>query len=135
MRKTVTVLLTALFATVVSHASAQALPGSEWGPVQLKGEDFSPEADIFLRFEDDGRYFGNGGCNTFRGRFVTNQDAILFGPSATTMMACPEEISQQEFEFLQTLATVRLFERDGLMLSLSDAEGEVVLRFNQRDAD
>ena len=130
-----TVLFAALFATVGFVVTAQVLPGSEWGPVELNGETFSPEADIFLRFEDDGRYFGNGGCNTFRGRFVTNEDAILFSPAATTMMACPDTISGQEFQFLKTLATIRLFERDGLTLDLSNADGEVVLRFTQRDAD
>jgi heat shock protein HslJ len=51
------------------------------------------------------------------------------------MMACPDRISRQEFEFLQALGTVRLFQRDGLTLLLSDAEGEVVLRLDQRDAD
>lgn len=135
MWKTGSFLCTAVFAAFGASADAQALPGSEWGPVELNAETFTPEADIFLRFEDDGRYFGNGGCNTFRGRFVTNEDAILFSPAATTMMACPDRISRQEFEFLQALGTVRLFQRDGLTLLLSDAEGEVVLRLDQRDAD
>ena len=114
---------------------AENLPGSEWGPIEVNAESFSPVKDIFLRFEQDGRYFGNGGCNTFRGYFVTNEDAILLGPAATTMMACPEEISTQEFTFLQALMSVRSFERNGTMLTLKNAAEDEVLKLRQRDAD
>lgn len=116
-------------------ASAERLPGSEWGPTELNGEGFTPVSEIFLQFEQDGRVFGHGGCNTFRGSFVTNEDAILFSPVAMTQMACPPEISQQEFDFTAALMTVRLFERDGISLMLSNSEGDVVLRMTQRDAD
>ena len=114
---------------------AQNLPGSEWAPVEMSAEAFEPVAEIFLRFEKDGRYFGNGGCNTFRGAFVTNEAAILFSPAAATMMACPEEVSRQEFEFLKALMTVRAFERAGVMLTLTDNAGKAVLKLRQRDAD
>ncbi len=116
-------------------AQAENLPGSEWEPTELMSEAFDPVAEIFLRFENDGRYFGNGGCNTFRGAFVTNGSAVLLGPAGATMMACPEDISSQEFEFLKALMTVREFERDGTTLALMDAAGEAVLKLTQRDAD
>jgi heat shock protein HslJ len=126
----------ALFALAMPvHLSAEMLPGSEWGPVEVNGAAFEPLEDIFVQFELDGEVFGSGGCNMFRTRFVINGDAILFGPAAATMKACPEEISQQEFAFLRALDSARLFERDGLTLTLSNAAGEVVMRLTQRDAD
>ena len=121
--------------SVASALSAETLHGSEWSPVEINAAVFEPVSEIFLRFEQDGRFFGNGGCNTYRGSFVTNEDAILFGPAAATMMACSEEISDQEYQFLQALNSVRMFTRDGIDLDLLNAEGQVLLRMKQRDAD
>ncbi|MEM9575743.1 MAG: META domain-containing protein [Pseudomonadota bacterium] len=116
-------------------AQAENLPGSEWEPTELGSETFHPVAEIFLRFGPDSRYFGNGGCNMFRGAFVTNGSAILLGPAAATMMACPDDISRQEFAFLDALMTVREFERAGATLMLMNATGDKVLALRQRDAD
>lgn len=121
--------------TVGTPLMAENLAGSEWIPTEVKGEAFEPVQEVFLRFEQDGRYFGNAGCNTFRGAFVTNENAILLGPAAATMMACPDEILQQEFVFLQNLMEVRHFKRDGAILELKDLAGAPLLRFAQRDAD
>lgn len=133
MRKKTAALLATLI--LASAANAEMLPGSEWGPVEISGEAFEPVAEIFVRFEQDGRFFGNDGCNSIRSAFVTNDDAILFGPAAATMMACPDEIMAQGRAFTNALMAARLFERNGTELSLSDAEGEVLVRLTQRDAD
>lgn len=135
MRRVFTALCTVGAMALAGSAQAEKLPGSEWAPVELKAEIFEPVAEIFLRFEQDGRYFGNGGCNTFRGSFVTNGSAILLSPAAATMMACPEEILGQENVFLQSLMMVRSFERTGQSLTLSDAQGQAILKLQQRDAD
>lgn len=114
---------------------AEPLPGSEWEPVELNGSAFTPVGEIFLRFENDGRFFGNAGCNTARGQFVTNGDAILFGAAATTRMACPEDIAQQEFAFLQALNAARGFDRDATTMTLTDSAGGIILRLQQRRAN
>ena len=114
---------------------AETLPGSEWAPVELAGEAIVPLGDIFVRFEQDNRFFGNDGCNSIRGSFVTNGDAILFGPAAATMMACPGQIMEQGNAFTAALMAARLFSRDGVNLTLSDANGDVLIKLTQRDAD
>jgi heat shock protein HslJ len=114
---------------------ADPLPGSEWSPVEIDTQPFESQTDVFIRFEQDGRFFGNGGCNTFRGKYLVNGAAILFGPAAATMMVCPGDISQKETWFLQSLDTIRAFERDGIDLTLTNAAGEIVIRLRQRDAD
>lgn len=124
-----------LAASLASSAAAQTLAGSEWGPVEIAGAAFEPFSETFLRFEQDGRVIGNGGCNSLRGQFVTNGNAILFGPAAMTRMACREAISKQEATFVLALQAARLFERDGVNLMLSDNEGNVVMQLRQRDPD
>lgn len=116
-------------------AQADMLPGSEWEPTEIQTQAVETDRDVFVRFDQDGRYFGNGGCNNMRGLFVTNGDAILFGPAAATMMACPDEIAKLEFTFLQTLGAARQFARSGTDLTLSDAQGGVIMRLRQRDWD
>lgn len=132
-RATTLALVMGLFSA--NAVSADVLQGSEWGPTELKGDAFVPVEDVFIRFESDWRYFGNGGCNTFRGQFTINGDAILLSPAAATMMACPPHIMDQELQFFQTLMTIRQYERSETDLTLSDQAGEVVLRLTQRDAD
>ncbi|MEM6886554.1 MAG: META domain-containing protein [Pseudomonadota bacterium] len=119
----------------LSPAMADPLPGTEWKPVEIESQAFEPLAETFLRFEGDGRYFGKGGCNTIRGTFVTNGTSILFGPAAATMMACPDEIMQQERAFMAALSSARFFSRDGTKLDFSTVSGDVALRLQRRDAD
>lgn len=123
----------ALVMTGPTHA--EPLPGSEWQPTALHGEDFTPINEVFIRFDADGTYFGNAGCNSIRGRYVTNESAVLLSPAAATMMACPADIAQQEYDFIQALMAVRSFERDGKNLGLSSADETVILKMQQRGAD
>lgn len=118
-----------------SPGVAEGPRGSEWAPTEMSTAAFPAEPDVFLRFEQDGRYFGNAGCNSMRGQFVTNEQAILFGPAATTKMACPEPVQQLENDFLQALMSLRGFARDSTRLTLSDAAGDMVLQLRQKDAD
>ncbi|MEM1074307.1 MAG: META domain-containing protein [Pseudomonadota bacterium] len=128
---------TALVLTCAGSVGSEPLPGSEWVPVELAGAPFEQTSgkEVFLQFRSDGLYFGNGGCNSVRGSFVVNGDAILFGPGAATMMACPEPAMKTEISFFQVISLIRAFERDGTTLSLFDAEGSIVLRMQQRDTD
>lgn len=121
-----------LAATAVS---AERLPGSAWAPTEINGDAFAPLQETFLQFDSDGKYFGKGGCNTFRGRFVTNEDAILLSPAAATMMACPDAVMAQEFAFFQALMAVRQFERADDSLILTNGAGEVLLVMMRRDAE
>ena len=114
---------------------ADPLAGSAWEPVEIDAEAFATAGDAFVRFEQEGAVFGNGGCNNFRGRYLVNGEAILFGPLATTRMACPDDIGQKEFLFLQTLDKARGFARAETALTLSDAAGAVIMRLRQRDPD
>lgn len=125
--------LIAALALGAAPLAAQTLTGSEWGPTDISGTSIESTGDVFVRFEQDGTFVGNGGCNSFRGRYVTNGDAILFGPSAATMKLCEETVSATETLFFQSLAQARIFLRNGSELGLSDADGNAVIRLSLRD--
>ena len=127
--------LIAGLAYAAAPLAADTLTGSEWAPVEFSGENVDASGDVFVRFEQDGVFVGNGGCNNFRGRFVTNGDAILFGPAAATMMLCPDDVSAVETQFFQSIAKARVFMRNGSVLGLSDSDGNPVMSLAQRDTD
>jgi heat shock protein HslJ len=116
-------------------AMADRLAGSEWAPTEIASVPAHPDVEVYIQFDQDGRFAGKDGCNQMMGRYLTNENAILFGPLATTMMICVGPAADQEKPFKDALNAARQFERDGFKLTLRDAAGTVVMLLQQRDAD
>lgn len=53
-----------------------------------------------ITFTEDGKVFGDSGCNRFTGGYTTAGDRITIGPLASTMMACEESVMNAEATFL-----------------------------------
>lgn len=86
--------------------------------------------EITLAFSGDGRTSGAGGCNRYFGSYESGESgALSFGQIATTRMACPTEIMDQEKAFLQALGDMDRYEIDGDRLRLRNADGTGVLTF------
>lgn len=101
----------------VDVAEAQALDGAGGGrePYLL----LLPEADGATRFS------ATAGCNMMMGSYELDDDALTFGPVATTMMACPPPLDRLEQGFAAALEAVARFEIDGHALRLLDADGRI----------
>jgi heat shock protein HslJ len=82
-----------------------------------------------LRLED-GRVSGSGGINRLMGDYRLDGSSLGFGAVATTMMAGPPERMEAEQRFLDALARVTRWARDGEQLVLRDDEGAELLRFD-----
>lgn len=73
-----------------------------WKLVELNGnpvetKEGQREAFLILKTEDT-RVHGNGGCNTFNGSYeIQEANRIQFSKMATTLMACPEMETEQQF--------------------------------------
>ena len=72
---------------------------------------------------------GNAGCNSYGGSYQIDESNLILSELISTMMACEEEISQREAEFLAGLATVSQFRTEMNQLTLSNAMGQDVLFF------
>lgn len=105
-----------------------ALTGPEWQVVQLNGEAVGAAQMPQLRFGVDGQVSGTSGCNRFFGSFTEAGGQLGFGPLATTRMACPGPLDQQEKVFFQALSNVVSFGMRGGQTVLLDAEGEVLMQ-------
>lgn len=128
-------MLTALALALAQTAQAEGLSDSAWQPNEINGTPFASLSDTFIQFDQDGRYFGNAGCNSMRGRFVTNENDMLLSPAAVTMMACPDEIATQERAFLSALMAARGFDHTETELSFVDRNGAIIIRLTRRSAN
>jgi heat shock protein HslJ len=114
---------------LVAAMPGEMLDGSAWILAELPGETLLDDVAVTLSFED-GRIAGSDGCNRFKGAYTLEDDVLSFGEIATTMMACPEPVTQQARAFADALKAahgVRL-EDEGLLLV--DSGNETVARFD-----
>lgn len=116
-------------------AAAQTLAGSEWRPSAIGAGDVPAELESFVRFGDDGKLVGNGGCNNFFGGYAEAGETIAIGPLGATRMDCGDAVRDVEQGLFKALARARRFQRDGTRLRLIDCAGTPVAEFVQVDAD
>lgn len=120
---------------LLAYAAAAANPlEGEWlvtGYNNGKEAVTSPIAgtELTATFTPDGQVSGNSGCNTFTGEYKLDGTSLTVGPLASTMMACDQEVMDQEAAFLAALQVPTTVEPSGTTVTLRDADGatQVVL--------
>ena len=96
------------------------------GP-HVSAYDNQPEPHLVLQ-SDSSRFHGAGGCNRLHGNYSLDGRWLRLSAVASTRMACPQGRRMEQM-FLTTLAQVRSYSVQGQKLLLSDADGQVLLRF------
>lgn len=82
---------------------------------------------LTVRFED-GTVSGDAGCNRFHGTYARDGAQLRVDAAmATTRKHCPDEIMQQEREFLAALQSAVTWAIDRGMLDMHRADGERAL--------
>lgn len=113
-------------------AESAPLLNTYWKLVQMgdgshvSAYDNQPEPHLVL--ESGGRFHGAGGCNRLRGSYSLDGRWLRLSAVTTTRMACVQG-RRREQSFLSTLAQVSSYAVRGQKLALSDADGQVLLRF------
>jgi len=113
----------------------QDIPGKDasgFGSIQWVLVDFGqPLLDttqIVMTFNfDEMQVSGSSGCNNFSGGFTFDEFQIGFGPMGMTMMACEQNIMDQESFFLNLLAQTNAYEILGDQLTLSTPDGQTLV--------
>jgi heat shock protein HslJ len=107
-----------------------------WNLSSLMGKDLVAGSGITAELTSDGKISGSSGCNQYAGVYKVNGDRILISsPLASTMMACSQEIMDQETAYLQALGDVRSFTASQDQLTLKDAGGNDMMVFNAQTQD
>lgn len=78
---------------------------------------------IHASFGEDGSLRGSTGCNSYTSSYELDGNTIAIGPAATTRKMCPDEIMQQEADFLAALSSAATWEIRGGRLQLHAAAG------------
>lgn len=79
-----------------------------------------------MELSNDGKVFGNAGCNTYRGTYTLEENTLAFGPLMATKMACPSLEGENLFTSLLASPLQAGFNGDNLTFS---KDGKVVLEF------
>lgn len=124
-------LLSAILVLVTcgpAHADGvMSLAGSEWGEGQGDG--------VMVKFEPGNKVWGRLGCNRFTGTYTQEEYKLVFGPLASTRMACPEAQMKTEQRVSAALAATREADISHVKLVLKDEKGSAVLDLQRRDFD
>ena len=120
-------------------ATPLRLTDNPWQASAIADEDgeLAPALEdipAFIAFQE-GLAAGHGSCNRFTGPYESSGDGDLsFGDMAVTMMACLDDVMEQERAFLAALASVDSYSIAGSALEMR-AGDEVVLLFDAIPAD
>lgn len=104
-----------------------------WNLVEMDGGPAVAAVEqrqAFIVFEGMGapRVSGSTGCNRFAGSYARGESRLSFGPLASTKMACPDGLAQEQ-AFVQALQAVSGWRTLDGILELLDDQGAVRLRF------
>lgn len=103
----------------------RALLGTdEWSITEIGSSPVLADTAPTIAFLDDNAVAGSGSCNRFRGGFKLTGEGLTFEQLATTMMACPDPVMQQEQSLIRQLEATHSFDirADGALI-LRDAKG------------
>ncbi len=128
-------LLSAAGTVLASFApQPEGLAGTSW---QVTGFNNGRQAvvsvllgtELTMEFAADGRVSGSAGCNRFTGSYTAEGPALRIGPAAATRRMCvgPEQIMEQEQQFLKALETVATMRMEGDRLELRTADGALAI--------
>lgn len=115
---------------------APETPVGHWLAEDIRGGGVVDRVQTTLVLGEDGSVGGRGGCNAYTGSRELDGDRIKFGPLASTMMACPPAVMDQERKFFDALEAVTAWRAltDVGKLELLGSEGEVLVIFSAMDS-
>ena len=107
---------------------AALLRGGEWVVEDIGNAGVIDNARITLVFGPTDELSGRASCNRYSTRFRLSGEGLQIDPAATTRMACPPALMDQEARFLALMAQVQrhAFTPDGALL-LIGADGKRIL--------
>jgi heat shock protein HslJ len=89
---------------------------------------------LTAEFGKDGNLSGNSGCNTYNGTYTTTGNQIKIGPLATTRMACPQEIMDQETQYLAALQSAATYRIEGTGMELRTKDDALAVDFQVKES-
>jgi heat shock protein HslJ len=86
------------------------------------------QSEPHIVLHGDYRLTGSDGCNRMAGSYRLEGNTISFSQTASTMMACPEGMEQEQ-RFRNALISVAGYRIKGQHLEFLDTQGAMLVRF------
>lgn len=88
-------------------------------------------SNVTLEFKTEGQVTGSGGCNSYSGKYLVQDNTLSFSQINSTLMACADaQVTEQEQSYFQALPSAGKFELRDDRLTISSADGQSVLNFS-----
>ena len=108
--------------------TGENLVGSSWEVLSIGGEATIEAGRPDMTFLDDGAVAGKASINRYRAAVTLDDDTIEFGMAITTMMAGPQELMDQEQQFLGVLTGRHSWQWDGEELVIGEGPSALRMR-------
>jgi heat shock protein HslJ len=124
-------LVAATLATGLLLATAgPALAGDSGAPLRSPVGDWRTSTmgvKQTITFDDEGRVYGDSGCNRFTGGYTVKGDRITIGPLASTMMFCEGKMDAEQ-SFLTRLQDAESYKATKKELKIFTSEERMVFK-------
>ncbi len=112
------------------------LEGTYWSLIELAGRPSAAAARAHIEFDTQkGSVQASTGCNSVGGKYEKIGSGLRLMPGPMTMMACADELMEQETAFLEAMRATTAYRITGRRLALLDGE-RVLAQFEaSRPAD
>ncbi|OQY99917.1 MAG: hypothetical protein B6D41_00490 [Chloroflexi bacterium UTCFX4] len=115
-------------------AEAQGLSDTAWDVINFNnGRDavvgVLPETELTALFGADGNVAGSAGCNEYVATYAAISNTIKINTPGTTLRFCaePKGVMDQEFEFLNALASAATYNITGDVMQMRTADDQLAL--------
>jgi heat shock protein HslJ len=113
-----------------STASASLLEDTSWMLVSGEGVEIPKGVSPSATFAG-GSMAGSTGCNRYSAPYAVDGDKLQLDAAISTKMACPPALDALERSYLAALDRVERWQVEDEVLSLSDGDGNELLRFQK----
>lgn len=131
MKRSQTSLIVGLtMAAITLGSAAPALAGDAPAPNGSVIGDWKTRAAGFkqtVTFDDEGRVYGNAGCNNFTGSYRVKKGSIEIGPLASTLKFCEGRMDAEQ-DFLTALQSATSYRATDTVLKLMAPDSTLRLK-------
>ena len=112
-----------------------SLTGTDWEVTMYNNgrggfQSVLSTSTVTAKFDPDGSLSGNGGVNQYNTTYTTSgSSTISIKPPATTMMAGPPEVMDQETAYFAALGKTTTYAIEGSTLTLRAADGAAMVGY------
>lgn len=129
-------ILSACSSSAGQQGDQRDLTGTMWSLTTFMDKGLVPGSGITIEFASEGKVSGSSGCNRYAGVYKTDGNSIVISsPLASTMMACPQEIMDQETAYLKALGDVKTYTATKDQLTLLDASGKTLMVYEAQSQE